>query len=468
MSDTVNQASVKTFSASGASAGVYGTNTVFILTGSETAFAALSDAISQAWGIGPDQVNVLPLPGADTALNLTFGLDVHSDFFSIFFRQALATDSVAYENWQASNPFRTVRVWYNAIPENNTMFGAPDLKPRVTLQNELDILPQFNALVNATLANLEGRYSLLTIPYEADLTGYATADWGGQCFLAGVSCSADNRDTVYLTSAPTPFFTDPTDQYIVLGANHVATGMANYSNLVIYNFNGQLGLNVILNDQYQGSADIPVPNYSNPTATATPAAASVYNEFFLWKFARSCGALDTACSAVSGGSWPSLPNGIPGIFMERAYDISAVTAGPDMADLIKPYVVQLSDKCKPQPCDATGCSGVAGYFLYDIAYGSYSVSQSSTLAPNFGATNAIDGTNNGTYLPAVTNVESQPFWEIDLTFSRNVSSINIVGFWADAYILFSNTPFTSNDFATSYAQVKKTFTTNNNRLVTKS
>jgi len=438
MSDSVNQATVKTFP----EGGPFSSNTIAILTASETAFNAVAPIVAAAFGVDSTVVNVLPIPGGYAALNLQLGLDLHDDLFSFLFRQAIAADQATFDAWKASKPFRAFRVYYETDPTENTLYGKPTFRPRLDTPSEIPLQPNYTAMIDSTIQRLTGRYNINVINWVVNLLGYQLAPYGGVCYLEGVSCAGDTRDSGYLDSNVTFFFTDPTgtDQYMVFGANHEYLGLAVYSNVVIYNYHAAVGMDPVLNSQFLNSANQPVPNFSSPSSPLSP--ASNLPQFLRWKYARACQPLDTTCSAVPSTGFPSLPPNSLGLVATRSYEASAEYDGPAVSVLLKPVVLHLVDRCRPQTCDSDGsCGRMPGYVEYNIAFGSQSVSQSSTFF-NFVATNAVDG-QTSLFSGALTDVQLEPYWEIDLGFERFVTTVDIDGLLIDFYILVSNTPFTS-------------------------
>lgn len=442
LSDTVNQATIQTFPD-----GPFSANAIFILTASKTAFSEIADIVAATFNVSASMINILPIPAGFPTLNLQMGLDVHSDLFSFLFRLAIPTDENAFNDWAASNPFRTVRIHYPNGTSPNVLFGTPILKPRLNDTTETIYQTAYTDMINTTIARLRGRYNIDVVDWAPNLLGYQLANYGGVCYLNSLSCAGDNRDATYLVSNVTTFFTDPTDQYITFGTNTNYNGLAVYSNLVLYNYPAAVGILDVTDVDYLDSANDPVPNFSSPTSPLTP--PTVQPQFFRWTFSRTCGKFDPTCSAVPDTGFPSLPPNTPGIIATRAYQASFDTAGPDLDILIKPTLLHLVDRCRPQPCDATGsCGSLPGYTLYDIAFGSKMTYQSSTFWI-FDSANAVDGQSGALDPAAVTNVENEAYWQIDLGFSRFVPSVSIKGINAAYYIILSNTEITATDLRTA-------------------
>jgi len=141
----------------------------------------------------------------------------------------------------------------------------------------------------------------------------------------------------------------------------------------------------------------------------------------------------------------------------RSYFASANFAAPYLANpttnvpvLIPTALLAVQDKCKPQACDATStcrCWGVLepGKFIYDIAFGSLAVSQSSTHK-DFVAQNAVDGLSH-TY--SKTNFEFFPYWDIDLGFVKQAKVVTIavpIGHWPIFEVFTSTHPFPTSLF----------------------
>jgi hypothetical protein len=391
------------------------------------------------------------------------GLGNYDDIFGFIFRFAFPADPVAYAAWEALSPFNALRVDFATTPPAPALFPFPTLKPRTSSTAETALQADFDLFVNATIRRLSGRFDVSVIPYSASVLA-VSYDFGLGCYYNGVLCLGDNRDSAYLAITPSiafPVFAstgDYADDYLVMGADHHYNGLGVYSNVNIYNYVRQVGFDQVADSQYLGSANTLVPDYSS-SAGATYAGTQNAPQFFQWRYSLDCAALDPICANVATSGFPSVTPGSTTLWIDRAYQASASLAGPLYTSLIQPLVLYSVDRCRPQPCDADGsCGSLRTNVLQDIALYSLRVSQSSTASPLFGvtfnATNAVDG--NGLHSLASTSAETSPYWEIDLGFSRNVSSINVAGLLLHyALVLVSNTPFSSPDLATAVSEAEQ-------------
>ena len=340
-----------------------------------TVFAAdinvFNDISASLTALGVPSVNWLRIPaggwGGPTVGQppgaVTMGVAQTSNTFTLLFRIGVVQDPVAQAQYVQSLPQTVIRVTRSsAAPARSPSLVTPvQLIPRATSNNEAALQAAQTALVAAVTAQYSANYSVTQIASVSNLLG-ANVDYGGICYFQNLPCNGDNRDAQYSGTAGTAIFTRATDINVVVGVNHRASGMATYSNLVIYNTAGQVGVVGVNDDQYQGSAD---------AFLASTAYASVSGSLYAYTFARDCSRVGPYCAVVPSSGFPSVPPYAPttppsgvGLFIDRAYVHPVSLVGPATGAVLPPVHLRFSLKpCVNNLCQngATCVNGVNTY-----------------------------------------------------------------------------------------------------------
>jgi len=474
VADPINAATINTFDVANLTnpnPGPYNTGAVFVMTNSMDTATTLQNTIAAALGILPSQVNVLPLPTVlgptpSTAIPMHYGLANYDDTFTMLLRVATQHDTQAASDYIYSSNFRVMRVFHPVEPATTTGFPYPTLRNRYGYNSEAPLQPVLNELINQTITNAAYRFDVVRININASNYPY---NFGGSCYNTK-DCLFETHDSHYFATHAFMAFEDPTEQLVMVGINHVQTGMGVYSDMTLTLYNGiNLGVLSITNDQYAGSATLTVPVTDdgfdhkrdwNSWGNRDQQRTQTINvpEMYVYTLARSCPPLNPYCTEVPSqfeNGKTFFPPDQPAVVLERIYQESKTLAGPAASLLDQPVVLKFIDRCRPIACDATGTCGndPSSYTLQNIAFESKSVSQSST-AWNFDASLAVDASD---FTMALTTVQTNPWWEIDLGFARRIESISLHGLIAFSSVLVSNTPFQGNSFQDAQANAQAVF-----------
>ena len=325
MADTLNNHRIATFDNAGANASsAFSANFVTVLAADPNIVADLVTLLTGTLAV--PYVNVLEIPA--TGWNLTvsgsavspvnMGLEQYDDDFTLLLRVIQADNATAFAVYEASSPISVLRITRSASAPARTdalaLYGPPQLISRATpspttAYNEL-LLADAKAYIIANLtATYAATYAIRQVNYTANLLG-AEVDYGGYCYGAHAACNGDNRDTRYMATAGAVIFPASTTFNVVVGANHHATGNAQFSNVVLYNANLAVGVVGVRYGDYSGSADAYL--------AGTPyAALSPY--LFVYTFARTCGTDAAYCVVVPSSGFPALANSAAGFFVTRGY-----------------------------------------------------------------------------------------------------------------------------------------------------
>ncbi|EFJ52318.1 hypothetical protein VOLCADRAFT_86620 [Volvox carteri f. nagariensis] len=167
-------------------------------------------------------------------------------------------------------------------------------------------------------------------------------DWGLQCLEQVIDyCNGDNRDVTYLSSFPYVTLHRPTSLALVVGPNHVRTGLSAYMNIALTDPAQRLGLQAFDGAQLQGSAE--------PYLRGTP--YEQYSPYlFVAMFARNCSRM-SHCNEIPAEGPRSAPLGRNLVATLRAYINPLTGVGPDPDELLKFVTVNLVRKADARPTD---------------------------------------------------------------------------------------------------------------------
>jgi len=329
MGDSINQHRYKVIDDDGsAAASPFNSNHVTILSADPN---TVQDIAAVFASFGVSHVNVLeipasgwnqllpspPAPAGAMAPPLRMGLAQFQDTFSLLLRIIQPASQSAFQAYAAEHPMAVLRVTRSSAAPARTsplpLYGPPTLISRATPSgttavNELSLVAARDYLVNKILSLHAVGYNVQTIPYAQNLLG-AEVDYGAICYGLRVQCNGDNRDSRYMATGGTHLFTPAPTVNFVVGANHKATGTAEFSNVVAYNVDGQVGVAGLDDTQYAGSA---------ASWLAGSPYASLAPYLFVARFARTCGG-DPYCAEIPATGFPALPDNTPGLFVTRAY-----------------------------------------------------------------------------------------------------------------------------------------------------
>ena len=373
LGDTLDNNRIQVFGSAPAASGKFSTNQVLVFTGDQNTFTAIQNTLG-GMGIQPGAVNLLPIPAAgwDVILPngqpvapLKMGLEQFQDDFTMLLRIAYAhnaTDLAAYTA-SGSPPLRILRVTplHNSGHVSSLLGPAADsLIPRAPApptptNSESGLATALATLVAAVKTAYNPYYTITTIntlniTYDAhssasSILGYEV-DFGAYCYGLGVACNADNRDAHYAATGFSPIFYPsslaPGMFSMVIGVNHVASGLASYSNVVLYNLQKQLGVVGVQNAKFAGSAN---------AFLSSTIYAGISSQFYAYKFQRNCASAPNNggpyCTAVPAPpSFPGLGDYTPGqaatnttgvgFFIERAYVNPQTGVGPTDDQILLP------------------------------------------------------------------------------------------------------------------------------------
>ena len=357
LGDTLNDVRISTFdNDQNPSATPFNSNMATVLASDANVFA---DIEAKLLALGVTAVNKIQIPaggwGPTLPVPLSMGLEDEKNLFTMLLRIGVVANAAERNAYLASTPFSVVRVSRTATAPARApaLFTPASIIPRDTTNDELTLDPALAALVQGVQATYAADYNIQVVPTVPNLLG-ANVDFGGVCYVLNLQCSGDNRDALYAGTQPTVVFTRPSDISIVVGVNHRATGMATYSNLVIYNGARQVGVVGVNDDDYAGSADA----FLDGTAFE-----GVSDKLYAYTFARNCTGRGPYCAEVPSTGYPFLPNYDPstpalsaGLFIDRAYVHPETEVGPKNGTVLSPFHLRLSLRPCPllQPCQNGG------------------------------------------------------------------------------------------------------------------
>lgn len=127
---------------------------------------------------------------------------------------------------------------------------------------------------------------------------------------------------------------DPSDFLLVIGVSHTNVGKATYSNLVVYNVPKEMGVLDVSDRALNNSAVEYLPG--EPLTTSSL--------FYVWKFARACGAEEKHYCSVVPTEFPGVPLYTQLTFVERAYMQRETAVGPDVNTLLPPVILHYNHR----------------------------------------------------------------------------------------------------------------------------
>jgi len=303
-------------------------NAFVTFSGDRNVYEEVTTALNKL-GLDAGLNNELQAPFGYEEFGLQYGLEPTSDLYQILFREAVPVNQTEWEEYAKILPFSTLRIVRNrSLPQPPAnLYPAPTLRNRELPYDELYLKEAVDALVGIVEAEFSTNYLLRHSWFSFSALGARGIDWGYDCYIRDSRCVGDNRDSQYAGLFPNfAWNSDPEFFAIFIGVNHNATGMAAYSNVVIYDLGKQVGVASISNQRYQGSAD----RFLAGTAYET---FSSYLHVTFWK--RVCGG-EPFCVEIPATGFPSLGDGVQSYFMTRAY-VSPAGVGPDFDDLTRPH-----------------------------------------------------------------------------------------------------------------------------------
>ncbi|MCC7538519.1 MAG: hypothetical protein IT379_20000, partial [Deltaproteobacteria bacterium] len=283
LGDTVNNLTIAT---DGPRGSPFERRFAIVVTANRTTAARVRAALV-ASGLPERAINVMPIP---TPL-ARVGLERPGDRFQLLHRVALFDDRAAGEAYLASPGTRVFRV----SPRQRVApraFATPALRRHGTGTTEAALRGSLDAL-GAAILERHGRARAEQISV-AHRTPFQVHQFGYWCIARGVSCLADNHDTLYPYSEP--FRLRPRDRVIVWGVNHEAAGKATYANFTVYGIRHLVGVVSVDSRQLAGSAADYVPNDPN------------VSRLYAWTVARACG---------DAPHCTEIPTGCPGVDLDR-------------------------------------------------------------------------------------------------------------------------------------------------------
>jgi hypothetical protein len=305
LSDTLNLDVIHTAGGEGAP---FAKETAIVITANATTRATVHAALATA-GVAEGEVNDLAVPEAVVHL----GLDTASDTLTVLLRVALFDSEAEKADYLAAPGgavFRvTPRVALAAAP-----LSVPADRPRGTGTDEGARSADVKALHDAIVA----AYPSLG---RAEIAGAVLAVDPAQCIASGRGCNGDNRDALYSTMTPTPFRFMDSDQLVVYGVDHHASGKAAYSNVSVYDLANLYGVASIDSRSWPGTADDYLPGDTRAKG------------LFAWTVARHCPAGAMHCTEIPDGC-PGVPIDHPAMIASRAYLEPSTHTGPLSSELI--------------------------------------------------------------------------------------------------------------------------------------
>ena len=351
-------------------------DTAILISASPTATRRVANALIDV-GFPPTAINTVGIAVSELGSQLATSSNPGGEF-SVYLRNALPRDAMAYLAYENSPPWSVFSVTAPNSPQVEVPFSPPNrIEARGFderyLARALDSLTE--AAARALRADSRGVPALSgfemseyarthsTSPAAATaasppssflsifsaarptlrrrrVSTYARSmaqsrPAGMACITSQSNCGLGNRDTSYAIAAP--FFRLPSNSsaVLVLGVSHEETGNAVYSNIVVNDVSRRLGIAGASN-LGGASALVDVLGLSLP-ADVTRALPSLYAVLV----ARDCSRMNTAlqCVQVPSTGWPSAPLDATLSVWERAYSTLASTVGPPVAQLVLPRLV---------------------------------------------------------------------------------------------------------------------------------
>lgn len=239
----------------------------YLLTGDVRCAEAATVAL-QKLGIAEHELNVHLLPAGVLAL----GLDEGRDTFAVLGRASQPEDPDLFGQWLSAIAEETVVL--RLTPKNAFHLLAPagPLLTRGTGMHEAGRVAGVKAGLDHIRAALMRQYGK---DYDVEeLSCRIAVTEGLTGYLAGCNSQGDNPGAAYLMAGDFTFESDE-DFCVVYGVNHVRSGKATYSNVVLYAKPWLAGIASIYDKDFEGSAEGYVP-----------AEAADPDDFYVFKLAR--------------------------------------------------------------------------------------------------------------------------------------------------------------------------------------
>lgn len=292
---------------------------VVVTTAHAGALARVEAALAAA-GVSEAEVRVDAIPSARVRL----GLEPDADTFVELVRVAAFDDAAARDAYLAAPDARVLRLTpvTKLAPEP---LAEPALRARGTGTDESALAASLDALEAAIRAREATRHptsAIVPVPVGT------LARYGFDCLASGASCLGDNRDALYLTSAPIALGASVDDVTVVFGVNHATTGKATYSNFAVYDLSKALGVAAIESREMAGSARDYLADDPN------------VDRLYAFRVARSCATGDAHCVEIAAGC-PGVPLTASAILAFRAYLEPTTATAPLASELLADRVLHL-------------------------------------------------------------------------------------------------------------------------------
>ncbi len=290
--------------------GVFSKPIVLILTADKNADLKARDALLKA-GYQDTIIHTLTIPGPLVHLGLTSTTDT----INALHRVALFTNETEGDAYMNSIP----GIIYRLTPENESepdYYEVPELIIRGTGDTrELNLMDDLEELREAIIT----RYGK---DHVEDLTTKIWIFEGYDAIQRGIDALGESRDTVYLNTTETILGSEPGEEIIVYGVNHVATQKATYANFGLYGGWALNGVEGISNKDYSGSAEEYLPN--NPDA----------KYLYVAKISREDDGKNTTSVVLSGVGVNGIEPDEPCFVGYRAYVEPETGIGPEWGEIV--------------------------------------------------------------------------------------------------------------------------------------
>ena len=334
------------------SGGSFGQTRYFVVTPDASMDEAVRSAL-QGLGVADRDVFTEPIPQRDELGSIgPLGLGKDANDFVTFMRYAVPDDPVAGEAWRNELPLTVLRVRAPASAGAPIPYPLLTFEPRTAVDEigNAQLTSDFASLVRSVCDRARGvPWSLEGSgceepPPEASIMKDLVRDYGWTgpyCRSVGMDCLGDQQDASYFFAPPRPL--DNGEIYAVVGALATKTGNATYAALSINNPSLFKGAANLLDTTLEGSGSAYAATVNDP------------DTFFVWFFARDCGAIagltDGKCTTVTPQMVPlrgdTAAPGDPslhGMFQVglRNYVKPGTARGPDSRKQITPRVLMFT------------------------------------------------------------------------------------------------------------------------------
>lgn len=241
----------------------HGTDIAVIMTASGEADARIRRSLTDG-GLDAAAIHTLPLDGSV----LRMGLTPNSDTLMMLQRFALFDDETAGRAYLDDPQALVFRVTPGAAAAINQL-PVPARAERVSGTSEIPLEAPLDVMESAILAAYDSASSVTKINVigASLVTAFLSPE---DCIANLTNCLGEVSDTIYATGPLPPTVAPggaslnlgdtPGERIIAFGANHVATGRATYSNVVVMNTGRLAGVASFTSDAMPGSAATWLPD----------------------------------------------------------------------------------------------------------------------------------------------------------------------------------------------------------------